>query len=92
VFDDDAAGETADLVCLKEEDGHIGLALIYRFLKRDGSYTPSLAEARSLFRFCLHDPAVPAGVKSVAVHLATPADKFTVHITQEKLLNERAHH
>ena len=29
VFDDDAAGEAADLVCLKEEDDHIRLALIH---------------------------------------------------------------
>jgi hypothetical protein len=37
---------------LKEEDDHVGLALIFRFLKRDGSYTPCLAEARSMFLFC----------------------------------------
>ncbi len=29
VFDDDGAGEAADLICLKEEDNHIRLALIH---------------------------------------------------------------
>ena len=29
VFDDDASGEAADLICLKEEDDHIRLALVH---------------------------------------------------------------
>ena len=36
IFDDDASGEAADLVCLKEEDDHIRLALVHcKFTKGD---------------------------------------------------------
>lgn len=40
VFDDDAAGEAADLVCLKEESDHIRLALIHC------KFTPSAGGVR----------------------------------------------